>query len=326
MKQNRYSSEKKLFVCLILLILVCIILLIIKTYSTNHETKPTQIVSDEPIQEQPDVQTSTVSSQPEIVVKTEPEITVNHLNNLSDNEASFGELDVPIYKKGQKTLKLPLLIYHAFQTPIPKDDVYKLFSSEQKFDENVKTLIDAGYTFLTLEDIYKYNKGLIGLPEKNVTITMDDGWLGSYTEAFNVLKKYNIPATIFIVEDLVGTEGYFTWEQAKEMYDSGLVKIHVHGRKHISATSYKKATLIADYNHTHALIEEKLGAKVQKIMAYPAGKCSTDTIKWLKEAGFEVQVQTKYGTVNKSNSLDLTSLGRVRGERASGKSILNSIK
>jgi len=208
MKQNRYSSEKKLFVCLILLILVCIILLIIKTYSTNHETKPTQIVSDEPIQEQPDVQTSTVSSQPEIVVKTEPEITVNHLNNLSDNEASFGELDVPIYKKGQKTLKLPLLIYHAFQTPIPKDDVYKLFSSEQKFDENVKTLIDAGYTFLTLEDIYKYNKGLIGLPEKNVTITMDDGWLGSYTEAFNVLKKYvklNLPFKKFVIKPVIAT-------------------------------------------------------------------------------------------------------------------------
>ena len=60
-------------------------------------------------------------------------------------------------------------------------------------------------------------------------------------------------------------------------------------------------------------------------MAYPAGKSSEKTISALKEAGFEVQVQTKYGTVNKSTSLNLTNLGRIRGERASGQSILKTI-
>lgn len=247
------------------------------------------------------------------------------LNDLADDEASFGELDEPVYKIGEKNLKLPLLIYHGFSTPLPEGDVYKLMCTKDNFEDQITTLKDAGFTFITLEDLYKYKKGYIGLPEKTVAITMDDGWLGNYTEAFDILKKYNVPATIFIVENLVGTESYFTWEQAKEMYDSGLVKIHVHGRKHISATSYSKEKLIEDYNHTHELIEEKLGAKVQKIMAYPAGDSSADTIKWLKEAGFEVQVQTKYGTVNKSSSLDLTDLGRVRAERASGSSILKTI-
>lgn len=247
------------------------------------------------------------------------------LNDLSDDEASFGELDEPVYKIGEKNLKLPLLIYHGFSTPLPEGDIYKLMCTKDNFEGQITTLKDAGFTFITLEDLYKYKNGYIGLPEKTVAITMDDGWLGNYTEAFDIIKKYNVPATIFIVENLVGTEGYFTWEQAKEMYDSGLVKIHVHGRKHISATGYSKEKLIEDYNHTHELIEEKLGTKVQKIMAYPAGDSSANTIKWLKEAGFEVQVQTKYGTVNKSNSLDLTGLGRIRAERASGSSILKTI-
>ena len=155
---------------------------------------------------------------------------------------------------------------------------------------------------------------------------MDDGWIGCYTEAFNVAKKYNIPITIFIVENLVGSEDYFSWEQAKEMYDTGLVKIHVHGQRHINATDYSNtAQLVKAYNETHSLIEEKLGAKLQKIMAYPAGKSSEKTISALKEAGFEVQVQTKYGTVNKSTSLNLTNLGRIRGERASGQSIKKTI-
>ena len=155
---------------------------------------------------------------------------------------------------------------------------------------------------------------------------MDDGWKGNYTDAFGVLKKYNIPATIFIVEELVGTRDYFSWDEAKEMYDSGLVKIHVHGKKHVSATGYQKEGLQNAYNSTHSKIEEVLGEKIRKIMAYPAGDCSNNTINWLKDAGFEIQVQTKYGTVNRSRDLNLTALGRIRAEKASGKSILSTIE
>ena len=247
------------------------------------------------------------------------------LNYLAEDEASFGELDVPVYKISEKNIKLPVLIYHAFSTPLPEGDVYKLFCTTDIFEDQITTLLNDGYTFITLEDMYKYKNGKIGLPEKNVTITMDDGWVGNYTEAFDIMKKYNVPATIFIVEELMETPGYLNWEQAKDMDQSGLVKIHVHGRKHVSATGYNKEKLIEDYNHTHALIEEKFGHKVQKIMAYPAGDSSADTIRWLKEAGFEVQVQTKYGTVNKSSKLDLTDLGRIRAERTPGSQILKTI-
>ena len=164
------------------------------------------------------------------------------------------------------------------------------------------------------------------MPEKNVIVTMDDGAIGCYTEAFNVVKRHNIPVTIFVVENLVGTEGYFSWEQAKEMYDTGLVKIHVHGQQHINATDYDTGEQLAEaYNHAHQSIVENLGdEKIRKIMAYPAGKSSDSTITALKNAGFEIQVQTRYGTVNKSSTLDLTNLGRVRGEQASGQTLLNA--
>lgn len=330
MEDNKKLNMKK--VCLTILFFVVLIIIIVFIFRNNkkvdnkvlnNNVETNQILNN--IQESNNEDKNNIED--ENTINNIPEEKVIDKNNLSETEGSFGKLEIPVYKKSEKDIKLPLLIYHAFQTPEPADDKYKLFSTQERFEENVKTLLDAGYTFLTLEDIYKYNNETLAIPEKNITITMDDGWLGCYTEAFNVLKKYNIPATIFIVENLVGTEGYFTWEQAKEMYDSGLVKIHVHGRKHINATDYaSKETLVADYNHTHELIEEKLGTKVQKIMAYPAGKSSENTINWLKEAGFEIQVQTKYGTVNKSNSLDLTGLGRIRGEQATGKSILTTIE
>ena len=247
-------------------------------------------------------------------------------NHLSDTESSFGTLDVPVYKIGEKDIKIPIIIYHAFSTPIPESDPYKLFSSRERFDENVTTLLEAGYTFITLDDIYKYNEGKIALPEKNVAITMDDGWYGNYTDAFPVLKEHNIPATIFVVEELIGTEGYFSWDQAKEMYDTGLVKIHSHGQKHIDYSKLSKEALIAGIEHSQEAIEKALGEKVSKIFAYPSGAYTENSVNWLKEAGYHVQVLTKYGTVNKSASLDLTALGRIRGEQATGASLLKTIE
>lgn len=311
----RIVNRKKFIKSISALILIVIIFASILIYkSTKHK----QVKEVEKASSSDSVKLSKNIVQEEI----EEPIDLNH---LKDNQASFGDINIKTYKIGEKEIKIPILIYHAFQTPVPENDIYKLFSTEERFDENIKTLLDNGYTFITLEDLYKYKNGKIGLPEKNIIITMDDGWKGCYTEAFNVLKKYNVPATIFIVEELVGTNGYFTWDEAKEMYKTGLVKIHVHGRKHIDYSKVNKETLIADYNHTHNKIEEVLGEKIQKIMAYPAGASSATSIKYLKEAGFEIQVQTKYGTVNKSSNLDLTNLGRIRGEQATGKGILKSI-
>lgn len=250
---------------------------------------------------------------------TETTVTSKELEVLSNASE-------PVYKKSEKDIKIPIIIYHAFNTPEPAGDIYKLFSTQERFEENVTTLLSDGYTFITLEELYQYNKGELALPEKVCILTMDDGWLGCYTEAYPVLQKYNVPTTIFIVSNLVGTEGYFSWEQAKEMYDSGLAKLHIHGKSHIDYSTVSKEKLVSDFTEAHRELEEKMGAKIQKIMAYPSGKCTENTKKWLKEVGFEVQVLTKYGTVNKSKTLDLTDLGRIRGERATGEQLLITIK
>lgn len=311
-EKRKLNKKRVLLVILFVVIIVESIILIIKSTDIIVEKTSKELGEETQIEEQ-----SNDDTKEEEKEETQIGKKINFLENVNE----------PVYKKNEKNIKIPILIYHNFRTPIPYEaDTYKLFSSQENFDENVKTLLNAGYTFITLEDLYQYNKGQIGLPEKVMIITMDDGQIGCYTDAFPVLKKYQVPATIFIVNQLVGTEDYFSWEQAKEMYDTGLVKIHCHGYHHSEYSSVGKEKLVSDYTKSHQEIEKYMGEKVQKIMAYPAGKSSESTIKWLKEIGFEIQVQTKYGTVNKSQSLDLTNLGRIRGERATGKEILSAIK
>jgi len=84
------------------------------------------------------------------------------------------------------------------------------------FKSHLEILSDK-FEFTKLSDwIQKRNNGQ-QLPAFSCAITFDDGWADNYEYAFPALKQLNIPATIFVVSDMMDTNQEFWPERLMQL-------------------------------------------------------------------------------------------------------------
>jgi peptidoglycan/xylan/chitin deacetylase (PgdA/CDA1 family) len=62
------------------------------------------------------------------------------------------------------------------------------------------------YQVLPMDEVVAHIKSGKGFDRPTVAITFDDGYRDNYTIAYPVLKKYDVPATIFLTTSLIGSE------------------------------------------------------------------------------------------------------------------------
>jgi len=131
--------------------------------------------------------------------------------------------------------KIPILMYHS----VVENQTLYTEVSVKEFNKHMLAIRLAGFNTVTLDDVINYVEKGVELPKNPILITFDDGYLDNYENAYPILKKYNMKATIFIIGSSVGNDGrykdtenvtipHFTYEQAKEMMDSGLISIQSH--------------------------------------------------------------------------------------------------
>ena len=193
-------------------------------------------------------------------------------------------------------VKIPILLYHDFVTTVPDSDPdnFSYINTPQSYEENIKVLLENGYTFISFQELNDANNGKIKLPERPILITFDDGYYSNYEYIFPILKKYNVKASIFIVTDKIGKEidgkKYLSWEQCKEMQDSGLVEIFSHSKRHVFYDKLPVRTIRDDVIESYRIIEENLGTTNLKVFAYPYGAYTKETVWTLKVNGIDMQV------------------------------------
>ncbi len=199
-------------------------------------------------------------------------------------------------KSNNANVKIPILLYHDFVATVPDSDPdnFNYINTPQSFEENIKVLLENGYTFISFQELNDAINGKMSLPEKPILINFDDGYYSNYEYVFPILQKYNVKASIFVVTDKIGKEidgkRYLSWEQCKEMQDSGLVDIFSHSKRHVFYDKLPVRMIRDDVIESYKIIEENLGSKALKVFAYPYGAYTKETVWTLKLNGIDMQV------------------------------------
>ena len=108
--------------------------------------------------------------------------------------------------------KALVLTYHGVLETGSENYVNRNCVSREMFEKQMLWL-KRNYHPVRLSDLVEMLKGKKSLPENAVAVTFDDGFRNNYKVAFPVLKKYEIPATIFITTDFIGTKGTKLWTE-----------------------------------------------------------------------------------------------------------------
>lgn len=205
-------------------------------------------------------------------------------------------------------IKLPIIMYHGVLKDTSRQGKYVI--SPELLESDMKYLQENGYTPVFMQDVIDYVLKGEPLPEKPIVLSFDDGYYNNYAYAYPLAQQYH--TKIVIAPIVVYTEkyselkeenanyGHITWDNMKEMADSGYVEIQNHTynlhasnkeRKGIKklkgeSESHYEKLITEDLQTAQNKIKEHLG-KEPNTFVYPFGAASKTSEEYIRKLGFQ---------------------------------------
>lgn len=208
-------------------------------------------------------------------------------------------------------IKIPIIMYHYVEYITDKNDTtrMKLDINPYYFEKQLETLSKYNYDTYFIRDIPDIFNKKINYSSESAILTFDDGYVDFYTVVYPLLKKYQIKATVYVINNYIGRYGFLNENQIKEMLSSGLVELGAHTLDHLYLKSVSDNVAEKQIIKSKKDLEEKFGVEI-KTFAYPYGAFNNRTVEIVKESGYVAAVSVIPGIIQSSDNLFY--LNRVR--------------
>lgn len=124
--------------------------------------------------------------------------------------------------------KVVILTYHRV---VPRHELTDqwiqpgMYVETHVFEQQMQFLQEQFHVVSLQEVIERWSGGGWDRTKRYCVVTFDDGWLDNYRYAYPILRKFELPATIFLPTDFVGTNEWFWPEKVaycvRELTSSG---------------------------------------------------------------------------------------------------------
>lgn len=188
-------------------------------------------------------------------------------------------------KQALNSIRIPVLMYHHIDD-VPKGaspSVVSMYITPKVFEQQMAYLLAYNYKTLSTEEFSQILQTGKNPPEKSVLITFDDGTRGQYTNAFPILKKYNLKATFFIVSQ---RSAIFP-KELKEMANAGM-SIESHSATH---QNLKKLTTQEEINYqigSSKIQIQNITEKNVNAIAFPGCEWDKRTLNAMSASGYKL--------------------------------------
>ena len=105
--------------------------------------------------------------------------------------------------------RFPILMYHRFSR---NEEFGK--TSQATFESHLNYLTKH-YEIISLDELIEYGRNGESVPPRSAAITIDDGYRDFYDIAFPVLKKFNVPATFYLVTSFIDGKNWIWTDKAR---------------------------------------------------------------------------------------------------------------
>ena len=137
--------------------------------------------------------------------------------------------------------------------------------------------------------------------QKKILLTIDDGFLSFYENAWPILKDKKIPFILFVSTREIGAYNYMTWDQIKEISKEDFVEIGNHSHTHEYLADENNEVIKEDIAKSISIFEKNLG-KNSDFFSYPFGEYSNNFINIIKNFGFKYAFGQHSGVMDETKS------------------------
>lgn len=204
------------------------------------------------------------------------------------------------YLRHKKNIGNRVLLYHSIGSKLDFD-TYGISISKKKFLEHL-IFLKNNYEIIAIDESYSNN-----LNRNTISITFDDGFKDNLY-ALELCEKYNIPFTLYITTGFIGQTNYLTNEEIKKFSRSKICTLGVHSNSHLHLDELDYNEQYQEITKSKKILEDIITKDII-YMSYPHGSYNNDTIKIVKEIGYNI-VSSSHTGLNTQTNLDLFRLKR----------------